>query len=187
MRNPNLLVDPKPEAPTVYDRPSKSQLKRDMTALQVLGREIADLSVQRIASLGLPERLHEAILAYQKITAHEGGRRQLQFIGRLMREVDPLPLREALDRFNGASRAEVTEMHLAERWRDRLLQDASVLTEFANTFPGTDLTRMRTLIRNAAKEHAENKPLRDYREIYRAIREAMAVRPATAATGEPEE
>ena len=187
MRNPNLLVDPKPEAPTVYDRPSKSQLKRDMTALQVLGREIADLSVQRIASLGLPERLHEAILAYQKITAHEGGRRQLQFIGRLMREVDPLPLREALDRFNGSSRAEVTEMHLAERWRDRLLQDASVLTEFANTFPGTDLTRMRTLIRNAAKEHAENKPLRDYREIYRAIREAMAVRPATAATGETEE
>ena len=182
MRNRTLLVDPQPEPPTVYDRPSKSQLKRDSTALQVLGREIADLSVERITSLGLPERLCEAFLAYKKITAHEGGRRQLQFIGRLMRDVDPLPLREALDRFNGASKAEVIEMHLAERWRDRLLSEAGVLTEFANTYPGTDLTRMRTLMRNAAREKAENKPLRDYREMYRAIREAIGARGAPQQT-----
>ena len=90
-------------------------------------------------------------------------------------------------RFNGASRAEVTEMHLAERWRDRLLENPRVLTEFADTFPGTDLTRMRTLMRNAAREQAENKPLRDYREIYRAIREAMAVRAVALVSGDPEQ
>jgi ribosome-associated protein len=178
-RTRTVLVDPQPEPGPVYTRPSKSQMKRDMTSLQVLGRELAALSKDRLAQLGLPERLHEALLAYRTITAHEGSRRQMQFIGRLMRDVEPEPLREALDRFNGASRAEVADMHLAERWRDRLLEEGgNALTEFASAYAGTDLTRIRTLIRNAQKETKEGKPPRDYRELYRAIRDAMASRQA---------
>lgn len=179
MRTRTVLVDPQPEPGPVYTRPSKSQMKRDMTSLQVLGRELAALSKDRLLQLGLPERLHEALLAYRTITAHEGARRQMQFIGRLMRDVDPEPLREALDRFNGASRAEVADMHLAERWRDRLLEEGATLTEFAGTYAGADLTRIRTLIRNARKETTEGKPPRDYRELYRAIRDAMAARQAS--------
>lgn len=178
MRTRTVLVDPQPEPGPVYTRPSKSQMKRDMTSLQVLGRELAALSKDRLAQLGLPERLHEALLEYRTITAHEGSRRQLQFIGRLMRDVEPEPLREALDRFNGASRAEVADMHLAERWRDRLLDEGTALTEFAATYAGADLTRIRTLIRNAQKEKKEGKAPRDYRELYRAIRDAMASRQA---------
>ena len=175
-RNLTVLVDPQPEPGPVYTRPSKSQLKRDMTSLQVLGRELATLSRDRLAQLELPERLQEAIIQYRSITAHEGSRRQLQFIGKLMRDIDPLPLREALDRFNGASRTEVADMHLAERWRERLLEESPALTEFANTYPGAELTRMRTLIRNSLKERKDNRPPRDYRELYRAIRDAMAAR-----------
>jgi ribosome-associated protein len=189
-RNRTVLVDPQPEPGPVFTRPSKSQMKRDMTGLQVLGRELAALSKDRLEQLALPERLHEAILQYRTITAHEGSRRQLQFIGRLMREVDPLPLREALDRFNGASRTEVAEMHLAERWRERLLEESAALTEFANTYPVAELTRMRTLIRNALKEKQDGKPPRDFRELYRAIRDAMAARqsrpPETQEQGTPE-
>ena len=174
MRKRTQLVDPKPEPAAEYDGPSKSQLKRDMTALQVLGRQITELSPERVAQLGLPERLHEEILAFRKISAHEGARRQMQLIGRLMRDVDPQPLREALERFNGASKAEIAAMHIAERWRDRLLASPEVLTEFANVHPGLDLTRMRTLLRNAAREKNEARPPRDFRELYRMIRAAMA-------------
>jgi ribosome-associated protein len=187
MRTRTVLVDPQPEPGPVYTRPSKSQMKRDMTSLQVLGRELAALSKDRLLQLGLPERLHEALLAYRTITAHEGARRQMQFIGRLMRDVDPEPLREALDRFNGASRAEVADMHLAERWRDRLLEEGATLTEFAGTYAGADLTRIRTLIRNARKETTDGKPPRDYRELYRAIRDAMAARHSTTPSDAPEE
>ena len=133
----------------------------------------------------LPERLRDAIQAYRKITAHEGSRRQLQFIGRLMRDVDPAPLREALDRFNGASKAEVAEMHLAERWRERLLGEPAALTEFADAHPGADIKRLRVLLRNAAKEKAAGKPLRDYRELYRAIREAFVEASDQPEEGEP--
>lgn len=184
MRIRTQLVDPKPAPAPQYDRPSKSQMKRDMTALQDLGRELAALPPERLEQLGLPERLHDAFVQYRQITAHEGARRQMQFIGKLMRAVDPAPLREALDRYHGASRAEVAEMHAAERWRERLLADATVLTEFAAAHPGADLTRMRTLMRNAARERHEAKAPRDYRELYRAIRDAMAARPGPPATGE---
>jgi ribosome-associated protein len=189
MRTRTVLVDPQPEPGPVFTRPSKSQMKRDMTSLQVLGRELAALSKDRILQLNLPERLHEALLAYRTITAHEGSRRQMQFIGRLMRDFDPEPLREALDRFNGASRAEVADMHLAERWRERLLDENEngTLTEFAGTYAGADLTRIRTLIRNARKETREGKPPRDYRELYRAIRDAMATRDSPAQADSTEE
>ena len=181
MRNRTLLVNPPPKEVTVYDRPSKSQLKRDSTAMQELGREVADLSRERITQLNLPEKLFDAFIAYQKITAREGGRRQLQYLGRLMRDVDPAPIREALDKFNGASKAEVTQMHLAERWRERLLDDSAALTEFAQRYAPADITRLRTLIRNAKKENLENRPPRDYRDLYREIRAAMDALPATPA------
>ena len=177
MRKRTQLVDPKPDPGPVYDRPSKSQLKRDMTELQVLGKQIAELPIHRIGQLDLPERLYLEILEFRKINAHEGARRQMQLIGKLMRDVDPLPLREAIDRFNGASRIEVATMHLAERWRDRLLAEPGALTEFANAYPALDVTRMRTLLRNAAKEKNEGKPPRDFRELYRMIRAAMAASP----------
>lgn len=181
MRNRTLLVNPPPKEVTVYDRPSKSQLKRDSTAMQELGREVAALSRERIAQLHLPEKLFDAFIAYQKITAREGGRRQLQYLGRLMRDVDPAPIREALDKFNGASKAEVAQMHLAERWRERLLDDTAALTEFAQRYTPADMTRLRTLIRNAKKEKLENRPPRDYRDLYREIRAAMDESPATPA------
>ena len=186
MRNRHLLVDPKPEPPPEYDRPSKSQRKRDMTALQDLGRDLAALSVEQIRSLELPERLADALIEYRSINAHEGARRQMQFIGKLMRDVDPDPLKEALERFSGTSKAEVAAMHTAERWRERLLGDPASLTLFASDHPGADLTRLSTLIRNAAREKTDGKPPRDYRELYRALREAMAAAPDSTHPAENE-
>jgi len=191
MRNRTLLVNPAAPPAPVYDRPSKSQLKRDSTALQDLGRELGELSRERLGELDLPEKLREALLAYQVITAHEGKRRQFQYIGKLMREVDPQPLREALERFSGASKAEVNDMHLAERWRERLLgEDAAVFAEFAGDYPRTDLQQLRTSIRNAKKERETSKPPRDFRKLYQLIREQIdAARKAAAlpAAADPDE
>ena len=173
MRNRTLLVNPEPPPKTEYDRPSKSQLKRDSTALQELGREVSELPRERIIALELPEKLTEALLEYQTITAHEGKRRLYQFIGKLMRGIDPLPLREAVDRFKGDSKAEVGDMHLAERWRERLLGEENALLEFASAYPDTDLQQLRTALRNARREKAENKPPRDFRKLYQIVREQI--------------
>lgn len=175
MRNRTLLVDPAPPAKTEYDKPSKSQLKRDSTALQELGREIADLPRDRIKELDLPEKLYEALLHYQSVTAHEGKRRQLQYLGKLMRDVDPDPLRAALERFKGASKDEVHDMHLGERWRERLLAEdtAATLAEFKAEYPDTDLQQLRALLRATRKERETQKPPRDFRKLYQMIREQI--------------
>lgn len=152
-----------------YDGPSKSQRKRDMHALQSLGEELAVLNAERLRSLDLPERLLEALLQVKTFRAHGAVRRQMQFIGKLMRDIDPAPLRAQLDVWNGTSRAAVGRSHLAEHWRERMLDSDAVLGELLEIFPGADIPVLRTLIRNARKERGDQKPPRNYRELYRIL------------------
>ncbi len=168
--NPNadLPHDADPEG-DLYDGPSKSQRKRDMQALQDLGQELADLSVERLRTLELPERLLEALLAIKTIKAHGAVRRQLQFIGKLMRDVDPAPLRTQLDVWAGNSKQAVKRSHLAEHWRERLLASDDAFTDLLADFPHTDIPTMRTLIRNARKERDDQRPPRNFRELYRLL------------------
>jgi len=125
----------RPEPAQAHERPSKSQRKRDMTALQALGEELLALQPSKLLALPLPPALADAIELARRITSHEGLRRQRQYIGRLMRDVDPAPIRAALDRDGAGHRAEVAAMHAAERWRERLLADPRVLAEFLERFP----------------------------------------------------
>jgi ribosome-associated protein len=175
MRNRTLLVDPRPPAPPAYDRPSKSQRKRDMTALQDLGARLAALPAARVAELDLPEALADALAAHRQITAHEGARRQMQLIGKLMRGVDPAPIAEALDRYHGASRAEVAAMHQAERWRERLLAEPAALTEFVALHPNCAVDQLRRLTRAASGDRSGARAARHYRELYRMIRDVLSL------------
>lgn len=173
------LIDPTKNEPDAYDygdRPSKSQRKRDSTAVQDLGAQLVELSKEKIASLRLPEKVQDALIACQSITAHEGRRRQLQYIGKVMRGLDPEPIRAALEKFAGNSKREIADMHLAERWRERMLKDADAVALFANEFPGVDLQQLRTAIRNAQKEQAQNKPPRDFRKLYQVVKERLDAR-----------
>ena len=165
------------------DRPSKSQKKRDSTAAQDLGATVAELSRDKIESLGLPEKLQDALIETARITAHEGKRRHLQLIGKLMRGIDPAPIRAALEKFAGTSKQEIADMHLAERWRERLLKDADAFARFANDYRDADLQQLRTMIRNAQKEQAQNKPPRDFRKIYQFVRDAVDSRRASGSGG----
>src|SRR5512137_1547826 len=103
------------------DRPSKTQRKKEMHALQALGQQLVDLSRDQLARVDLPEELREAIDFAHKVTSHEGRRRHMQYIGKLMRAADADDIRAAIGRATGESRAAVALMHFAERWRDRLL------------------------------------------------------------------
>lgn len=160
--------------------PSKTRRKQQMHALQDLGEELVGLSKERLSQLVLPERLLIEVREAQRITTHEGRRRQMQFLGKLMRDAEPgmvEAIRERLDAWKGLSRAETARMHAMERWRDRLVADDAALTEFIQLHAGVDAQALRNLIRNARKEHAAGKPPRAYREIFRIVREAMDVRP----------
>jgi len=154
--------------------PSKTQKKQAMFELQALGETLAALPDSSLASISLPEELAEAIAEARRITSRGGKRRQLQYIGRLMRELDPAPIRAELERIEGRSAADAARHRRLEQLRGRLLEDDEALTEFAHEHPGADLQALRTLIRNARREQKEGRPPRAFRELFRVLREVSA-------------
>lgn len=153
---------------------SKTQQKRAMQELRALGVALVDLSETQLASMKLPEPLAAAVAAARGMTRHGAKRRQLQFIGKLMRTIDAEPIREQLAALRGQSAQAAALQRRLEDWRTRLLEDDDALTAFAQEFPGGDLQALRTAIRNARKEQAAAKPPRAYREIFRLLREAAS-------------
>ncbi len=154
--------------------PSKTQRKRAMHALQALGERLVALNSERLAQLDLPEALREAVAAARRIRSREALRRQLQFIGRLMREVDPEPIRAQLEAWSGQSRAATVAHRRIERWRERLLADDADFAAFAREQPHADLQALRTCVRAARAEQLAGKAPRHFRELFRLIRDALA-------------
>ena len=152
---------------------SKSQRKREMTALQDLGAEIEALPKEKFKRVPLPEHVADALLEARRITNHEGKRRQMQYVGKVMRSLDEgevAAIRRVLDTFKGASRAETARLHLIERWRDRLLADDAAMTAFCAEYPEADVQALRTLVRNARREAQQQKPPRAAREIFQLVK-----------------
>ncbi len=163
-----------------YERPSKSQRKREMTALQKTGEQLVNESADRIKRTPMPENLREAILECQRIRNHEGRRRQLQYIGKIMRSLDEeaiATINRTIESWRGQSKADTLLMHALENQREKLLADERALTEFLHKYPQADIQQLRTLIRNAKKETAANKPPKAYREIYRLLKQIMTASP----------
>ena len=161
------------------ERPSKSQLKREMEALQALGQRLVEINDEQLASVELPERLREAVLEARRIRSREGRRRQLQYIGKLMREVDPAPIRARFDAWDGQSTAATAAHHHAERWRERLLDAEDALTEFARECPAADLQQLRACVREARKDRLAGRATRHYRDLFRLVRAALEARSPT--------
>lgn len=160
-----------------YDRPSKSQLKREMTALQELGEELVAQPKDRVMRVPMPEDVRDVILECQRIKDHEGRRRQLQYVGRKMRtleEDEVAAIKRTLDSWKGASKAETAALHALERRREKLLADDNALTELKAQYSEVDVQQLRTLIRNARKEQAENKPPKAYREIFQILKQLQS-------------
>ncbi|WP_107221412.1 ribosome biogenesis factor YjgA [Thauera aromatica] len=159
--------------------PSKSSRKREMHALQDLGEQLVALSAERLKKVPLPDVLYDAVRAAQGFKM-EARRRQMQYIGKLMRKIDPAPIQAQLEIFAGNSAAEVAKMHRLERLRSDLLEDEKVIGSIAESWPGADLQYLRTLRRNALKEREAGKPPKSFREIFRVLRELQEAQDAAA-------
>ena len=149
---------------------SKTQRKRQMLEVQALGEALTALTEEQLAELGLPERLLDAVVAAKRIHKFGAMRRQLQYIGRLMREVDAEAIAARLDAWKGASREATAQLHLLERWRTRLIEDEAALAEFAASYPGCDVQKLRALIRNARREHEAGQAPRSFRALFQELR-----------------
>ena len=150
---------------------SRTKKKEHVEELQKLGAALVALAPAQLEALAIPAILLAAVLEAQRITSHEAKRRQLQFIGKVMRKIDAEPVRAALATVAGQSAAARAQQKRLESWRERLIGDDGALTAYANEHPDADVQALRALIRNARKEIAESKPPRAQRELFRLIRE----------------
>lgn len=152
-------------------RPSKTKQKEAMHELRDLGAELVELSVGQLKRINLPENIFDAVRECQKITAHGARRRQIQYLGKLMRSVDDEPIRAGLALLRGESSAETARLHRLERLRVKLLEDESTLSDIAALWPSVDLQHLRQLRRNALKEQEQNKPPKNFRAIFQVLQE----------------
>jgi len=164
------------------DEPTRTDLKRESTELQKLGEDLLILRADLMQKLDLPDKLVDAVAEAKRISNFEGRRRQMQFIGKLMRGLDE-PVREAiraaLIEQHQPSVQETQVLHQSEQWRDRLLAEDDALGQWLNICPGTDSQQLRALIRQARKDAKPELPGqaprhgRAYREIFQLVREQL--------------
>ena len=163
--------------------PSKTQLKAEAGEKQALGEALLTLRADLMARLDLPDKLLDALAQAKRITSFEGRRRQMQFIGKLMRPLDAEPIREAINEQLGGSAQLTLTLHLAEQWRDKLVASDDALGSWLTEHPETDAQQLRALIRQARKDAKPEKPEsageaprhgKPYREIFQLVKQALA-------------
>ena len=162
--------------------PSKTQRKKEMHDVQALGEALVGMSDERIESLGVDERLLDAIRQLRRTRTHEGRRRQMQYVGKLMRGADIEPIREAVALSQLGRAHDALALHEAERWRAELLAGDEALERWCDAYETDDLQQLRSLVRAARKDAAaapEQRSGRAFRELFRFIRAHQA--PATSA------
>lgn len=172
-----------PELPTEHDTsaaPSKTRRKQEALALQALGEKLVRLSEEALFRLDLPELLRAAVLQARNLRAHGALRRQMQYIGKLMRSLDADSIAAQLAVLHGESDAAKAHFHAIERWRDRLIDDDAALTDWLAAHPDSDAQHLRQLIRNARKEIAQGKPPRASRALFRVLRTTLEAAPDKA-------
>jgi ribosome-associated protein len=153
---------------------SKTRRKHAMLALQDLGERLVSLSDTRLAELALPEALVQALREARRMTRHEARRRQMQYIGRLMREVDPEPIEARLAAWANAPNAEKARLAAVERWRDRLMNEAGALEALCLERPGADREALAALIVRADAERRRGTAPHAYRALFRALNVLLA-------------
>ncbi|MEO8849552.1 MAG: ribosome biogenesis factor YjgA [Casimicrobiaceae bacterium] len=164
--------------------PSKTQRKNAMHDLQQLGESLVALDPRRLDEFDLPERLADAIRDARNITRHEARRRQMQYIGRLMRDVDAAPIAASLAHLDEMPRAEKVRFAALERWRDRLLEDDVALDEYVATHPRAARAELATLIGTARAERAAGAPPHKFRQLFRRLKDFDAGAPAVSLPGD---
>jgi ribosome-associated protein len=149
---------------------SKTRRKKRMHDLQDVGRELVALSVEQLARLEMPEALREAVLECKRFNKHEAIRRQMQFIGKLMRHIDADPIAAQLSSMKAPTQRDNALFHLAEEWRLKLLADPLAADRFEREFPHADANKLRALVRAAAEERAAKRAPKHFRELFHFVK-----------------
>lgn len=157
-----------------FEEKSKTQIKKKAEALQELGMELLKLPVQRLNRMALPDDLRKALIDARSITSHIAGKRQRQFIGALMRDVDPEPIRHALLETDTGLPVESETVKETRMWLDRLLSnDPAGLEVFVRVCPGLEHQRLRQLLRNIQKEKATGKASKSLKALEQLIMKSI--------------
>lgn len=150
---------------------SRTQIKKEMEALQKLGKRLIDLKPDQLKEVPISEELHKAIQDYAKMPHREAKRRHMQFIGKLMRSEDGDAIQAVIDRYDSSSQAFAQELHQLEVWRTRLIEEGNkALTEFVEAHPSSDIQQLRQLIRNAQKDAKNQKNTGASKKLFQFIR-----------------
>ncbi len=167
--------------------PSRNELKQQMHDLQELGEALASLPEDRLAAVKMEDRLRDAFAELRRTRSFEGKRRQLQYIGKLMKFEDPEPMREAIASFRVGSAKDTLAMHQAEYWRDQLIADDDALAKWLEEYPQTDVQQLRSLVRAARKEKVEPGARRGrvFRDLFQMVKGLMTDVPDADAGDEP--
>jgi ribosome-associated protein len=151
---------------------SKSQRKRDLHQLKMLGTELLEFSDDALRQLNIPDTLLEALRTARRITSNSARKRQLQYIGKLLRDTDVTPLREAVEARKHQHATHTREFHQLEDLRDKLiLEGDSAIADVLALFPHTDRQHLRKLVRQARREQETKQPPRAFRLLFRYLRE----------------
>lgn len=153
--------------------PSKTQRKQEMHALQEMGEQLVEFDTKQLNELALPEILMSAIMEAKLIRKHGARRRQMQYIGKLMRKIDVTPFQDKLASWRNGTQEHIAWLHQLEHWRTRLLADNQAFTELAQKYPTADIPHLRRLVRNAHKEKKAEKPPKSFRAIFRELQTAI--------------
>ncbi len=152
---------------------SKTRRKRQARDLQDLGAALTRLQEDQLARLDLPDELRQAVLACRSMTKHEAIRRQMQYIGRVMRALDAEPIAAQLEALHAPSHQQTALFHRAERWRTDIMADPAAADRFAHDYPAAAAKRLRALAAAAAEERSAEAPPKRYRELFRLINTIM--------------
>ena len=159
-----------PKIPRIIeDRPSKTELKQESIDLQLLGETLTTLSNDQLDQLDLPELMRDALDELNRVGKHEATRRHMQYIGKLMRDIDPVPIRAQLDRWEMGTRANKAAFKASERWRDRLIAEPEALTLFMTEQPGVDREKLNELLVRARLQVAKGEAPAASRQVFRVI------------------
>jgi ribosome-associated protein len=151
------------------EKPSKSSVKRDMLALQALGKALCELPYEKVKRGPVSERLLEAITQYQACKSFGAKKRLLQLIGKIMRSEEHEDIYAWVNGESVEQKMQVLHMHAAEQWRDRLIEEPNLLANFIEKYPDAVRANLNTMIRQASVERAANKAPRNYRQLYKTI------------------
>lgn len=155
---------------------SKTQVKKEMLALTALGDRLVNLTERNLAKIPMPEELEEGVMTARRIKSHIAKKRQLQYIGKVLRRIDVEPIQAALNDIDQGDKLQTKHHHKLEKLRDKLINEGDkAINEALSTYPNLDRQQLRQLVRQANKEREQNKPPAASRKIFKCLRESISI------------